>query len=345
MLGIRLSNFIRLGQPLFVYKNNKAVLYNPSLQIYESAVPLREENYSKSKVLKNFFNFEPRFSVSFQSKENESFKLSYNRMTQYLHLISNTNAPTPIDIWAPSGRFIDPQLLDQFAIGYFKSIQNNRYNISLEVFYKNIQNRLDYIDGAELIANNAIEQVLLSGQSEANGVEFLIRKNSGKLTGWIAYTLSRSLQQTLGRTQQEIGIANGSWYFTPFDKTHDFSLTASYQSNSSWRLNTNFLFQSGQPITYPNGQYNFMNFSIPNYETRNTSRLPSYHRLDLSASYTPKKEQQKSNGEWVFSVFNVYNRRNAASLRFEQNPETGQNEAIRLSIFGIIPSVTYNFKF
>ena len=345
MLGIRLSNFIRLGQPLFVYENNEAVLFNPSLQIYESAVPLREENYSKNKVLKNFFNFEPRFSVSFQSKENESFKLSYNRMAQYLHLISNTNTPTPIDIWAPSGRFIDPQLLNQFAVGYFKSIQNNRYNISLEAFYKDIQNRLDYIDGAELIANNTIEQVLLRGQSEAKGIEFLLRKNDGKLTGWVAYTLSRSLQQTQGRTPQETGIANGSWYFTPFDKTHDISLTASYQGNSRWRFNTNFLFQSGQPITYPNGQYTFMDFSIPNYETRNSSRLPSYHRLDLSASYTPNQKQQKSTGEWVFSIFNVYNRKNAASLRFEQNRETGQNEAIRLSIFGIIPSVTYNFKF
>lgn len=266
-------------------------------------------------------------------------------MVQYLHLISNTNSPTPIDIWAPSGRFINPQLLDQFAIGYFKTLPSNGYNLELEVFQKFIQNRLDYIDGAELIANNAIEQVLLSGRAKARGLELLIRKNEGKLTGWIAYTLSRSEQKTPGRTPTEIGINNGEWYFTPYDKTHDISITTNYALNKKWDLNANFLFQTGQPITYPEAQYRFLDFSIPNFEKRNSSRLPSYHRFDLSAIYTPDRSQKAFSGQWVFSIFNVYNRKNAASIRFQQNSDTGQNEAIRLSIFGIIPSVTYNFKF
>jgi hypothetical protein len=282
--------------------------------------------------------------MAYELKREQSVKVSYNRMAQYLHLISNTNAPTPIDIWAPSGPFIEPQLLDQMALGYFKSLQNNRYNLSIEAFFKTIQNRLDYIDGAELIANNAIEQVLLSGIAEAKGLELLLRKNEGKLTGWLAYTLSRSVQQTQGRTPSETGISNGEWYFTPYDKTHDLSLTASYQQNKRWRFNTNFLYQTGQPVTYPNGQYTFKGFSIANYESRNSSRLPAYHRLDLSASFTPQKKNGKQTGEWVFSIFNVYNRKNAASIRFEQNLDTGRNEAIKLSLFGIIPSVTYNFK-
>jgi len=344
MIGLRLSNFIRLGQPLFNYANNQPVLFNESLQIYESASPIGLTEFKKREVLKSFYNLEPRFSMAYELKREQSVKVSYNRMAQYLHLISNTNAPTPIDIWAPSGPFIEPQLLDQVALGYFKSLQNNRYNLSIEAFFKTIQNRLDYIDGAELIANNAIEQVLLSGIAEAKGLELLLRKNEGKLTGWLAYTLSRSVQQTQGRTPSETGISNGEWYFTPYDKTHDLSLTASYQQNKRWRFNTNFLYQTGQPVTYPNGQYTFKGFSIANYESRNSSRLPAYHRLDLSASFTPQKKNGKQTGEWVFSIFNVYNRKNAASIRFEQNLDTGSNEAIKLSLFGIIPSVTYNFK-
>jgi hypothetical protein len=266
-------------------------------------------------------------------------------MVQYLHLISNTNSPTPIDIWAPSGTFIDPQLLDQFAVGYFKTFNSNRFNLELEVFHKTIQNRLDYIDGAELIANNAIEQVLLNGEARAKGLEFLFRKNEGKLTGRMAYTLSRSEQRTPGRTAEEVGINNGNWYFTPYDKTHDISITTNYDFNKKWDFSANFLFQTGQPITYPEAQYRFLNFSIPNFETRNSSRLPNYHRLDLSAVYTPNRKNKAFSGQWVFSVFNAYNRKNAASIRFQENTTTGQNEAIRLSIFGIIPSVTYNFKF
>lgn len=345
MAGVRLSNFMRRGQSLFTYANNEPLLFNQMLQIYESATPKGVADYSRNEILKSFNNLEPRFSMAYQLKTNQSIKLSYNRMAQYLHLISNTNAPTPIDIWAPSGTFIDPQLLDQIAVGYFTSWANNQYNLTLEAFYKNTQNRLDYIDGAELIANDAIEQVLLPGTAEAKGLELLVRKNEGKLTGWLAYTLSRSMQQTPGRTPLETGINMGEWYLTPFDKTHDVSLTASYQQNVRWRFNTNFIYQTGQPTTYPNGQYAFLEFSIPNFEARNSSRLPDYHRLDVSATYTPQKKEKRNTGEWVFSIFNVYNRQNAASIRFQKNVDTGLNEAIRLSIFGIIPSVTYNFKF
>jgi len=345
MAGIRLSNFVRRGQSLFEYADDQPLLFNSMLQIYQSATPIGSTDYSRKEVLKNFFNLEPRLAMAYQLKNDQSIKLSYNRMAQYLHLISNTNAPTPIDIWAPSGPFIEPQLLDQIAVGYFTSLANNQYNLSLEAFYKNTQNRLDYIDGAELIANNAIEQILLSGTAEAKGLELLLRKNEGRLTGWLAYTLSRSMQKTPGRTPLETGINNGQWYFTPYDKTHDLSLTASYQHSKRWQFNTNFIYQTGQPTTYPNGQYTFMEFAIPNFEARNSSRLPAYHRLDFSATYTPQKKEKKMNGEWVFSIFNIYNRKNAASIRFQKNFETNANEAIRLSIFGIIPSVTYNFKF
>jgi len=340
-LGLRLSQFIRLGQKLNTYQNNNPLLYIDSSKAYEEAVPTGSITYSKGDVIKTFTKLEPRFSLAYQIRSNQSVKLSYNRMAQYLHLISNTNSPTPIDVWAPSGKFIDPQLLDQFAIGYFKTFKNNSYNIELEAFHKIIENRLDYIDGAELIANDAIEQVLLSGEAKASGLELLIRKNEGRLTGWIAYTLSRSEQITPGRNQNEVGINNGEWYFTPYDKTHDISITSNYNLNKKWDFNLNFIYQTGQPITYPNAQYQFSGFSIPNFESRNSSRLPSYNRLDVSAILTPDNNK----GQWVFGVYNVYNRKNAASIRFQENLDTGINEALRLTIFGIIPSVTYNFKF
>ena len=339
--GLRLSNFLRLGQKMNTYANDNPLLYIESSQIYEEAQPTGSVTYSKGEVIKSFTYPEPRFSMAYQLDSDQSFKLSYNRMAQYLHLISNTNSPTPIDVWAPSGKYIDPQLLDQVAVGYFKIFDNNRYNLEVEAFYKTIQNRLDYIDGAELIANDAIEQILLTGQARAGGLEVLFRKNEGKLTGWIAYTLSRSEQQTPGRTPSEVGIDYGNWYATPYDKTHDISITTNYDLNKRWNLNANFIYQTGQPITYPNAQYQFSGFSIPNFESRNSSRLPAYHRLDVSAVYSPKKRS----GEWVFGIYNFYNRKNAASIRFQENLETGRNEALRLTIFGIIPSVTYNFKF
>ena len=340
-VGLRLSQFIRLGQKLNTYQNNNPLIYIDSSKAYEEAVPTGSITYSKGDVIKTFTKLEPRFSLAYQIRTNQSVKLSYNRMAQYLHLISNTNSPTPIDVWAPSGKFIDPQLLDQFAIGYFKTFKNNSYNIELEAFHKIIENRLDYIDGAELIANDAIEQVLLGGQAKASGLEFLIRKNEGRLTGWVAYTLSRSEQRTPGRNQNEVGINNGEWYFTPYDKTHDISITSNYNLNKKWNFNLNFIYQTGQPITYPNAQYQFSGFSIPNFESRNSSRLPSYNRLDVSAILTPKNKK----GQWIFGIYNIYNRKNAASIRFQENLDTGINEALRLTIFGIIPSVTYNFKF
>ena len=198
--GVRLSNFLRLGQDeLNVYVNDQPVLYNRQFKKYEAAEAIAVENLKRSDVISNFANFEPRFSLSYLLNENESIKASYNRMAQYLHLLSNTSSPTPLDVWTPSGRYIKPQLLDQYAIGYFKSIKNGKYSFETEAFYKDIQNRIDYINGANLIANNEIETVILNGQSRAYGLEVLFKKNEGDFKGWLAYTLSKSEQQTLGR--------------------------------------------------------------------------------------------------------------------------------------------------
>nr|WP_288933398.1 TonB-dependent receptor [uncultured Allomuricauda sp.] len=353
--GLRVSQFNRFGQDeLYVYENNNPVEFDPFTLVYREAEPIDSISSSRSETLKSFVNLEPRISVSYNFKENNSIKASYTRLAQYLHLLSNTSSPTPLDVWTPSGPFVEPQLLDQFAIGYFRNIKDGAYSLETEAFYKDIQNRIDYIDGANLIANNAIERVILNGQARAYGLEFLIRKNTGRFKGWLAYTLSRSEQRTpgrdlnidSGRSNLETGINLGDWYSTPYDKTHDLSLYGSFDLNDKWNFNANFIYQTGQPTNYPVGQFEFEGVNVPYYGLRNKERLPDYHRLDISAILTPKRNRRKKiQSEWVFSIYNLYSRKNAASINFRENEDTGRNEAIRTSIFGIIPSITYNFKF
>jgi hypothetical protein len=345
--GLRYSLFYRLGgQNLNVYQDNNPLLFNQELQIYESADPIGTKYYERSETIASFNNLEPRVGIAYAFNDDHSVKASYNRMTQYLHLLSNTSAATPLDVWEPSGKFIKPQLLDQYAVGYFTNLKDKEYSIETELFYKTVKNRIDYIDGADLIANDAIERVILSGESRAYGWEVLVRKNKGKLTGFVSYTLSRSEQQTPGRTSMEAGINNGAWYKTPYDKTHDLSITSSYELNPKWSFGAIFSLQSGRPVTHPNGYYEYQGIKIPSFGLRNEDRLPAYHHLDISATYTPKPESKKRwQSEWVFSIYNIYNRQNAASISFRQNEDSGVNEAVRLSIFGVIPSVTYNFKF
>ncbi|WP_298121710.1 TonB-dependent receptor [Flavobacterium sp.] len=345
--GLRYSLFYRLGSfTQNIYTDNQSVTFNSELGIYEKATPIGTEYFGKNKTIANFNNLEPRFSIAYELGENKSVKASYNRMIQYLQLVSNTASPTPLDVWTPSDNFIKPQIADQVAIGYFSNIKNDEYSIEIESFYKKIKNRMDYIDGADLIANEAIEQVILNGEMRSYGLEILFRKNTGKFNGWISYTLSRSEQKTPGRTAAESGINNGNWYRSAYDKMHNLAVTSSYKLNKKWNFGANFVLQTGQPVTYPNGQYVYQGITIPSYGLRNENNLPLYHHLDVSATLTPKQsEKKKWKGEWVFSIYNLYGRKNAASISFRQNQDSGNNEAIRLSIFGLVPSVSYNFKF
>ncbi|MCO5723861.1 TonB-dependent receptor [Robiginitalea marina] len=353
--GLRVSHFNRLGQDeFFVYENDNPVDFNPFSLVYQEATPIDTLSPGRGKSLKTFLNLEPRASLSYTLNDQSSVKASFTRMAQYLHLLSNTASPTPLDVWTPSGPFVKPQLLNQYALGYFRNSASGEYSLETEVFYKQVDNRIDYIDGANLIANNAIERVILNGEARAYGWELLLRKNTGAFTGWMAYTLSKSEQRTPGRDLDlnngrsglETGINFGEWYNTPFDKTHDLTLFGNYALNDRWSFNANFTYQTGQPTNYPVGQFEFEGLVVPFYGLRNQERLPDYHRLDLSATLRPRRaETRKVKGEWVFSIYNVYNRMNAAAINFRQNQDTGRNEAVRTSIFGIVPSVTYNFKF
>jgi len=177
-------------------------------------------------------------------------------------------------------------------------------------------------------------------------LELLLRKNKGRFTGWMSYTLSKSEQRVQGRTPEETGINNGDWYNTPYDRTHDLSVTGSYKANDKWRFGANFIYQTGRPTNYPSGQYLFEDTLVPVFVSRNAERLPSYNRLDISATLTSRKNKnRKWKSEWVFGVYNVYGRKNAASITFRKNEDTFQNEAVRTSIFGVMPAITYNFKF
>ena len=347
MYGIRFSSFYRVGaSTINYYDNNQPVLYDEELKIYEKATPTSTKYFGSNEKIADYSNFEPRFTISYEIDKDQSVKAGYNRMVQYMQLVSNTASPTPLDVWTPSDNYIKPQIADQIALGYFKNFKDGDYTLELETYYKKVQNRIDYIDGADLIANEAIEQVLLNGRMRSYGLEMMLRKNEGRLNGWISYTLSRSEQQTPGRTPTEIGINNGEWYRSAYDKTHNLAVTGSYKLNKKWSFGANFTLQSGQPVTYPTGKYVFQGVTVPSYNSRNEDRLPAYHRMDVSATLTPKKyENKKFKGEWVFGIYNIYSRYNAASITFRQNSETGANEAVKLSIFGIVPSVSYNFKF
>lgn len=347
MAGLRFSSFYRIGASnVNFYENNQPVVFDEELKIYEKATPIRTEYFGSNKKIADYSNFEPRFTISYQINENQSVKAGYNRMVQYMQLVSNTQSPSPLDVWTPSDNYIKPQLADQVSLGYFKNFKDGDYTLELETFYKKVQNRIDYIDGADLIANEAIEQVILNGKMRSYGLELLLRKNEGRLNGWVAYTLSKSEQQTPGRTPNETGINNGNWYRSAYDKTHNLALTGNYKLDKRWTLGAAFTLQSGQPVTFPTGKYVFEGITVPSYNSRNEDRLPTYHRLDVSATLTPKKyENKRFKGEWVFGIYNLYSRNNAASISFRQNEDTGFNESVKLSIFGIVPSVSYNFKF
>ena len=347
-VGTRFSRFVRTGsQDLPIYENNAPVVYNTFLNRYEEGNVVGTRSYGNGKKIKEFNNWEPRVGLTYVLNQEQSIKASYNRMYQYLHLISNSTSPTPVDVWAPSGEFIDPQMSDQFAVGYFRNFKNNAYEASLEVYYKDIQNMVDYVDGADIIANNQIETQILSGNGRSYGAEFYLKKNTGRLTGWISYTLSRSERQVKGFGEGDTGINNGDWYATNFNKLHDLSITGIYELNDRWSLSGNFILASGLPSTFPEGRYEYAGIVIPHFEERNQDQLPTYHRLDLSATLKRKpKNGKKNRGEWVFGLYNVYNRINANSIYFiedEENP--GETNAFKSALFGVNPNITYNFKF
>lgn len=304
---------------------------------------ISEEKFDDFANIADYFNFEPRFSVKYQMNEESSIKASYNRMVQYVHLVSNTAASSPLDVWIPTTNNVKPELADQVALGYFRNFDDNEWETSVEVYYKDLQNQIEYINGADLLLNENLEGDFLSGDGRAYGAEFYVKKNKGDLTGWISYTLAKTEVQVNG-------INNGDWFPTRFDRTHNLSIVGFYDLSETWSLSANFLLSSGTPATFPTNRLEWQGYVIPHNanESRNNFRIPITHRLDLSLTYDPVDDADEWwTGKWVFSIYNLYNRRNPYSVYFRNNPDNNiQTEAVRFAVFGsIVPAISYNFNF
>ena len=341
-LGLRYSAFVRMGeQTVYKYMDNRPVQYIAALGRYEDGVVVDSVRYGPMEPVSVDQSLEPRISARYRISEHTALKLSYNRTTQYVHLISNSTAPNPLDLWSPSGPYTEPQRADQIALGVFQDLDNGGYGTSVELYYKRMHNQLDYVDGASLTFNNTIETELLTGEGRAYGVEFLFEKRRGKLTGWFSYTFAKSERRVPGLGLGDPGINGGNFYPSNYDKLHDISLSGSYSLNKNWTFSASFVYNTGRPLSYPQGRYEYAGIVVTQYEDRNMQRMPDYHRLDISATL-----HNKLGGDWIFSIYNVYNRMNATSITFRQNEENPVNtEAIRTTIFGFVPSITYNFAF
>ena len=307
------------------------------------------ENYGQWESIETYLNLEPRLSIKYQLNDFSSLKASYNRTSQYIHLISNTTASTPVDVWTPSTNNIKPQLGDQVAVGYFRNFLNNTYELSSELYYKKMQNIVDYVDGADLLLNEFLEGDLLAGEGRAYGWELQVKKTKGDFTGWVSYTLARTERLVEGINQDD-------WYPSRFDQLHNLSINGFYELNDRWSLSGTFVFNSGTPTTFATSRYEQQGFIVPHnaIDARNNVRIPNYHRLDIGATLKGRKKspEDKWVGDWVFSIYNLYNRRNPFSIYFRQDgdrvlPEAPTStEAIQLSVVGsFIPSISYNFRF
>lgn len=322
--GLRYSFFSPIG-PANVY------VYNADGVTVDSAY------YSKNQIIKTYSGPEPRLSAAFVLNESNSIKVSYNRMYQYVQLLSNTTSETPVDLWVPSSTVVKPQLADQVALGYFKNFKENKYESSVEIYYKNMQNQIDYRPGADLRFNKAVESQLLFGRGYAYGAEFFLKKKYGKLNGWIGYTIARSLRQF-----DEI---QATPYPAKQDIIHDVSIVGIYELNLRWTFSATWVYNTGSAVSFPSGKYGLDGWVAKLYTERNGYRMPPYHRMDVGVTWQ-KTKTDKFESSWNFSVYNVYARENAYSISFQKDPnDPTKTQAIQLSLFRFIPGVTYNFKF
>lgn len=294
-------------------------------------------SYKKGELVKTYVNLEPRLAAALQLNESTSIKASYVRNAQNLHLISNSNASSPIDRWVASTNIIKPERSNQVSLGYYKNL-SEAYEFTVETYFKTMDNQIDYKNGADIYTNRPIETQLLFGKGRAYGAEFLLKKKTGKLSGWIAYTLSKAERQI-------DGINDNNWYNARQDRTHDISIVSMYQLSKNWSLSANWIFSTGNAVTFPVGKYKMLGHSYFNYGQRNADRMPNYHRLDIGATRL-LKQTKKFSSELNFSLYNAYGRANAYRITFkDKDNDPNRTEAIKTTLFRFIPSVSYNFKF
>lgn len=297
------------------------------------------EYYKKGKFYNNQHQFEPRLGLAYVIDEKQSLKASYSHMAQYIQMASNSSAGSPLDVWFQTSQNVKPQLCDQFALGYFRNFADNMFEASAEIYYKNMKNVIDFKDHAELIGNADLEQELRFGKGYSYGLEVMVRKNQGPLSGWVSYTYSRSQRKA-------DDINEGDWYRSPYDKPHNISIVANYELSKKWSVSANWVYATGAPVTYPTGRFQIENNYIPIYSGRNEYRYPAYHRLDLAATMQLSKPGKRLKHDLTFSLYNAYGRKNPWTILFNQEadmPDVSYAEQVYL--FTFIPSVTWNFTF
>jgi len=325
--GIRYSTFFLLGKST-VYS------YNSDLSVKDSI------KYGNGQLVQIYHGFEPRLSIRYLLNQTTSIKLSYTKTIQFQHLLGNSSVGFPSDVWVPASKQIKPQSANQYAIGFYKSFQGNKYEFFTEAYYRKMYNIIDYKDNADLFLNPHIETQVLSGKGQSYGIEFFLEKKVGRLNGWLSYTLSKT-------TKQIDGINNNKSYPANYDKRHNFSAVLNYKLSATWSASSIFKFTSGGFATIPEGTFNYYGAAFNYYTKRNGYKLPSYHRLDLSFNYQPKKnEHRKWKTEWNFGIYNVYDRKNIFALFIKQDDrEIDSSRAYKMYLYGITPFITFNFKF
>jgi hypothetical protein len=323
--GVRLSAFSILGAGDYYHVNAEGEVTDTL-------------HYGSGEVVKTYIEPEPRIAASYQLNEKSALKLSYTRNVQNLHLLSNSTSASPTDKWVANTNIIEPEKADQVTAGYYRTLGDPRYELNVEAYYKTMQNVIDYRNGAEIFTNDPIETQLVFGKGRAYGVEWLLRKKTGRLSGWISYTLSK--------TERRIeGINNDEWYNARQDRTHDIAIVGMYQLNKKWVLSANWIYYTGDAVTYPSAKYRVDNEVYFYFSERNGYRMPNYHRLDLGATRQFKKSE-KFSSELTFSLFNAYGHANAYQVSFrESKTDPSKTEAVQTSLFTFVPSISYNFKF
>jgi hypothetical protein len=325
LYGVRLSG-------IFIFGPGTFSTYDADGNTTSSTV------YKSGAVVKDYFNLEPRISASYSLSDQTSLKASYNRNTQNIHILSNSNSSTPTDLYAMSSNNIKPEIADQVSTGYFRNFADNMFEFSTEVYYKWLQNQIDYKNGAQLILNQDVESQLVYGTGRAYGIEFYLKKKYGRFNGWVGYTLSK--------TERKFdAINNGNYFPSSQDRTHDISLVGIYQLSKRWSFSSTFVYGTGNAVTYPNGKYAIGGVTTYYYSQRNGNREPSNNRLDLGATLEGKPHK-KYHSSWTFGIYNIYNHRNPYAITFRDSKTVpGTTEAVETSLFGRIPSITWNFKF
>ena len=323
--GFRLSDLTVLGPGNFYTYNKNG---NKTDSTY----------YQSGKIVKSYITPEPRFAASYQLNTTSSFKLSYDRNAQNIHLLNNSAYLSVTNVYLPSSNNIKPEIADQVALGYYHTFHDNGFEFSSEIYYKNLQNQIDYKNGANLVGNADIEADLLYGSGRAYGWETYIKKKSGRFTGWLSYTLSK--------TELKIpGINDDQYYPATQDQTNHISLVGMYQASKKWTFSADFVYNTGDAVTWPSGKFSVDGAPVYYYGARNSNRLPAYNRLDIGATLLAKKTA-KYESSWNFSVYNVYGQSNPYDIIFQTDPNNAnKTQVLQTTLFKMVPSVTYNFKF